>query len=125
MEFLIDVEIVRSNCRKPLSNDVLCNIQQKSKLEKVSDKPTTCDNPGGSKSHRVYEILWVIGKTWGVWILSCRSAWLSVFSPRFSTLWLLGRGCRFTVVAFTLTFIQRQDVTKATLISRAPLILNF
>nr|XP_020037469.1 cystatin-8 [Castor canadensis] len=34
MEFLIDVEIVRSNCRKPLSNDVLCNIQQKSKLEK-------------------------------------------------------------------------------------------
>ncbi|KAM6144253.1 cystatin-8-like [Erethizon dorsatum] len=34
MEFLIEVEIARSNCRKPLSNNENCVIQENSKLEK-------------------------------------------------------------------------------------------
>ncbi|XP_077016838.1 cystatin-8 [Tamandua tetradactyla] len=38
MEYFIDVEIARSNCRKPLNNTENCVIQEKSKLE----KKTTC-----------------------------------------------------------------------------------
>ncbi|XP_014437651.1 cystatin-8 [Tupaia chinensis] len=34
LEYLIDVEIARSNCRKPLSNNENCNIQENTKLEK-------------------------------------------------------------------------------------------
>lgn len=34
MEYMIDVEIARSNCKKPLSNNENCVIQENSKLEK-------------------------------------------------------------------------------------------
>ncbi|XP_005381028.1 PREDICTED: cystatin-8 [Chinchilla lanigera] len=34
MEFMIDVEIARSNCKKPLTNDESCVIEENSILEK-------------------------------------------------------------------------------------------
>lgn len=38
MEYQINVQIARSNCKKPLNNTVNCVTQKNSKLEKVSDE---------------------------------------------------------------------------------------
>ncbi|ELK13098.1 Cystatin-8 [Pteropus alecto] len=50
LEYFIDVEIARSNCRKLSNNSENCFIQENSKMEKVSDKPTVCDDLGCSES---------------------------------------------------------------------------
>lgn len=50
MEYQINVQIARSNCKKPLNNTVNCATQKNSKLEKVSDKWAIYDNASDFKS---------------------------------------------------------------------------
>lgn len=49
LEYFIDAEIARTNCRKLPNSDENCVVKETSKLEKVGDKPTVCDSLGCSE----------------------------------------------------------------------------
>ncbi|KFO21834.1 Cystatin-8 [Fukomys damarensis] len=65
MEYIIEVEIARSNCRKPLNNNENCIIQTNSNLEKVTDSleyyfeakiaRTMCKKAAGENEHCLFQ----------------------------------------------------------------------
>lgn len=49
LEYFIDAEISRTNCRKLPNSNENCVVKNTSKLEKVGDTPTVCGSLGCSE----------------------------------------------------------------------------